>query len=121
MPDTPCYAWGDAVLIENVAINYLTNALNHVKLGGEIRVTWETVSQDTVQISVFNTGDPIPEEDLPHIWESFYKVDKARTRAYGGTGIGLSVVAAVMKAHGMPCGVENAANGVRFFFNLAKK
>ena len=121
LPDTPCYAWGDAVLIENVAINYLTNALNHVKLGGEIRVTWETVSQDTVQISVFNTGDPIPEEDLPHIWESFYKVDKARTRAYGGTGIGLSVVAAVMKAHGMPCGVENAANGVRFFFNLAKK
>lgn len=121
LPDDTCLVWGDAELIENVAINYLTNALNHVKPGGEVRVTWETTPQDTVRISVFNTGDRIPAEDLPHIWESFYKVDKARTRAYGGTGIGLSVVAAIMKAHGMPYGVENTDNGVRFFFELTQK
>lgn len=117
----PCYVWGDAVLIEHVAINYLTNALNHVTPGGEIRIAWEAVSENTIQLSVFNTGTTIPEEDLPHIWESFYKVDKARTRAYGGTGIGLSVVAAIMKAHGMPYGVENTTDGVRFFINLLQK
>lgn len=121
LPGAPCFAWGDAELIENVAINYLTNALNHVTPGGTIRITWETTPQDTVRVAVFNTGDPIPDEDLPHIWESFYKVDKAHTRSYGGTGIGLSVVAAVMTAHGMPYGVENVENGVCFFLELTQK
>ena len=121
LSEDPCYVWGDAMLIEHVAINYLTNALNHVSSGGVVRITWEAVSENAVQLSVFNTGSPIPEEDLPHIWESFYKVDKARTRTYGGTGIGLSVVAAIMKAHGMPYGVENTADGVRFFIDLLQK
>lgn len=121
LPDTPCYAWGDAELIENVAINYLTNALHHVAPYGTIRVSWEMTDAETVRISVFNTGKPIPDEDLPHIWESFYKVDKAHTRAYGGTGIGLSVVAAIMNAHAMPYGVKNTEDGVRFFFELSQK
>ncbi len=121
LPDTPCAAWGDAALIENVATNYLTNALNHVADGGTIRVWWEDTPRGTVAVRVFNTGAPIPEEDLPHLWESFYKVDKAHTRAYGGTGIGLSVVAAIMTAHGMPYTVENTEDGVCFSFELAKK
>lgn len=45
-----------------------------------------------VRVSVFNTGNPIPEADAPHIWDKFYKVDKAHTREYGGNGIGLSIV-----------------------------
>ncbi len=121
LPGEPCSVWGDAVLIENVATNYITNALNHVTPGGEIRITAEPTDRGTVAVRVFNTGEPIPEEDLPHIWESFYKVDKARTRAYGGTGIGLSVVAAVMNAHGMPFGVENTDGGVGFFFELSSQ
>ncbi len=121
LPDTPCAAWGDAALIENVVTNYLTNALNHVANGGTIRVWWEDTPHGTVAVRVFNTGAHIPEEDLPHLWESFYKVDKAHTRAYGGTGIGLSVVAAIMTAHGMPYAVENIDDGVCFSFELAKK
>lgn len=121
LPDEPCFAWGDAELIENVAINYLTNALHHVDPHGTIRISWCNTPPGTVQVSVFNTGKPIPDEDVPHVWESFYKVDKAHTRAYGGTGIGLSIVAAIMKAHAMPYGVENTENGVRFFFELAQK
>ena len=58
------------------------------------------------------------EEELSRIWESFYKVDKARTRAYGGTGIGLSVVAAIMNAHHMPYGVLNHTDGVEFYIEL---
>lgn len=113
----PCMVWGDAALIENVLTNYLTNALNHVTDGGEIRLTFEK-GEERTRVTVFNTGAPIPEEDLPHVWESFYKVDKARTREYGGTGIGLSVVAAIMNAHHLPYGVQNTQNGVEFYIEL---
>lgn len=114
----PQWVWGDAALIENVLTNYVTNALHHVSQNGEIRVTLAPTENRTVRITVFNTGAPIPEEDLPHVWESFYKADKARTREYGGTGIGLSVVAAIMQAHRLPYGVRNTADGVEFYIEL---
>lgn len=117
LPREPLFVWGDALLIEQVLTNYLTNALHHVTKGGEIRIEAQP-TEKAVRITVFNTGAPIPEEDLPHIWESFYKIDKAHTRAYGGTGIGLSVVAAIMQAHRMPYGVQNASNGVEFWVEL---
>ena len=71
-----------------------------------------------VRVSVFNTGDPIPEESLPHIWEKFYKVDKARTREYGGSGVGLSIVKAIMDSMNQQYGVINYTNGVEFWFEL---
>ena len=71
-----------------------------------------------VRISVFNTGTPIPEDAIPNLWTKFYKVDKARTRAYGGTGIGLSIVKAIMDAHNQQYGVKNWENGVEFWFTL---
>ncbi len=73
---------------------------------------------DIVRVSVFNTGTPIPEEAVPNLWTKFYKVDKARTRAYGGTGIGLSIVKAIMDAHNQQYGVKNWENGVEFWFTL---
>lgn len=69
-------------------------------------------------VSVYNDGAQIPEADLPHIWDKFYKVDKARTRAYGGSGIGLSIVKAIVDAHHQRCGLENQENGVLFWFTL---
>ena len=66
-------------------------------------------------------GDPIPEEDIDRIWSKFYKVDKARTREYGGNGIGLSIVKAIMEAHNQPFGVINYDNGVEFWFELCIK
>ena len=118
----PVYVRADAFLIENVLSNYLSNALHHVRDGGVVSGAIRKVGDNRVRISVYNDGDCIPSADLPHIWESFYKVDKARTRAYGGTGIGLSVVAAVMRAHGMPYGVFNRPDGeqsgVEFYIEL---
>lgn len=119
--DDPVYVYADEFLIENVLTNYLSNALNHVNDGGTISVTLKTAKNSRVRISVFNSGSHIPEEDLPRIWESFYKVDKARTRAYGGTGIGLSVVTAIMNAHHMPYGVKNRDSGVEFFIELPSR
>ncbi len=70
---------------------------------------------------MFNTGTPIPEADVEHIWEKFYKVDKARTREYGGNGIGLSIVKAIMESMQQPYGVRNYDNGVEFWFELDVK
>ena len=69
-------------------------------------------------VSVANTGENIPEESLDRIWEKFYKVDKARTREYGGSGIGLSIVKAIMESIHMKCGVNNNDNGVVFWFEV---
>ena len=71
-----------------------------------------------VRVTVFNNGNPIPEKDLPNLWTKFYKVDKARTRAYGGSGIGLSIVKAIMEAHHQQYGVRNVEDGVEFWFTL---
>ena len=62
--------------------------------------------------------NPFPEESLPHIWEKFYTVDKARTRAYGGSGVGLSIVKAIMDLHHKAYGADNYQNGVAFWFEL---
>ena len=71
-----------------------------------------------LQVVVYNTGKQIPQDELDKIWIKFYKVDKARTREYGGSGIGLSIVAAAMEAHGKAYGVRNVDDGVEFYFNL---
>ena len=117
LPDDDGFVWGDATLIEHVLTNYVTNALHHVDGGGEIRIGWTPIDGQ-LRVFVFNSGSHIPEEELPRIWESFYKIDKARTRAYGGSGIGLSVVAAIMRVHRMPYDVRNTDNGVEFSFAL---
>ena len=71
-----------------------------------------------MRVSVFNTGDPVPEESVPHLWDKFYKVDKARTREYGGSGVGLSIVKAIQESMNQAYGVENRENGVVFWFTL---
>ena len=112
--------WADEFKIEEVVTNYVSNALNH--LDGEKRI-WIQIAElgDHVKVTVGNNGDHIPEADLPNIWTKFYKVDKARTRAYGGSGIGLSIVKAIMDSHHREYGVENVENGVEFWFALDAK
>ena len=109
--------WADEYMIEEVITNYLTNAIHHAENEKviDIRVLKEG---ERVRVSVFNTGIPIPQEDIDKIWIKFYKVDKARTREYGGNGIGLSIVKAIMESHNKPYGVINHSNGVEFWIEL---
>lgn len=113
----PLYVWSDEFKIEEVLTNYISNACNH--LDGE-RIIEIKAEQNggKVRISVFNTGKQIPEEDIERIWEKFYKVDKAHTREYGGSGIGLSIVKATMESVNGTYGVKNYINGVEFWIEL---
>ena len=118
--DEPVYVWGDEFKIEEVVTNYMSNALNHLDYDKKIDV--RIIRENgLVRVSVFNTGNPIPEGDIDKIWDKFYKVDKARTREYGGSGIGLSIVKAIMESHNQPCGVKNYEDGVQFWFTLEGK
>ena len=113
----PVFVWADEYKTEEVFMNYFSNAVNHC--GGERKIVVSLEQRDSkVRVGVFNTGEPIPEESLPHLWEKFYKVDKARTREYGGSGVGLSIVKAIMESMNQQYGVENYGNGVRFWFEL---
>ncbi len=117
--ELPVYVWADEWKVEQVIRNYFSNALNHLE--GEriidIRVDVNE-AEGNARITVFNTGKPIPEEDLSQIWNKFYKVDKAHTREYGGNGIGLSIVKAIMDSFHKEYGVVNYNNGVAFWFEL---
>ena len=115
--DQPQYVWADEFLIEEVVTNYITNAIHYVAPGGKITVRLVPMEKE-LQVVVYNTGKQIPQDELDKIWIKFYKVDKARTREYGGSGIGLSIVAAAMEAHGKAYGVRNVDDGVEFYFNL---
>ena len=139
--------WGDEFKVEEVLTNYLSNAINHVddedsghfgshlpsapETGGgadvsaagtkERRIIVKaglTGNTGKVRVSVFNTGSHIPEKDLDQVWEKFFKVDKARTREYGGSGVGLSIVRAIMESFHQEFGVRNAEDGVEFWFEL---
>lgn len=113
----PIYVWADEFKTEEVFGNYFSNAVNHCA-GEKIIHIKLRQTENKVRISVFNTGEPVPEESIGHLWEKFYKVDKARTREYGGSGIGLSIVKAIMDSMNQKYGVCNYENGVEFWFEL---
>lgn len=115
--EAPIYVWADEFKVEEVVTNYLSNAIHHAEGKKQIAVNCQK-RKDCVRVSVFNTGKQIPDEDLDQIWIKFYKVDKARTREYGGSGIGLSIVKAIMESFHRECGVLNHEDGVEFWFEL---
>lgn len=119
LPNYPeIYVWGDEFKVEEVVSNYFSNAINHCSGEKKIRISIEREDK-SVRVSVFNTGHPIPESSLEFLWDKFYKVDKARTREYGGSGVGLSIVKAIMESMNQKYGVQNHTDGVEFWFQLA--
>ena len=119
-PAERTFVWYDAMQLEEVFVNYLSNAINHCDENGNIKID-VVVEKDTVQVNVFNTGKNIPNNEIGRIWEKFYKVDKARTREYGGNGIGLSIVKAVLDKYNGKYGVNNLSDGVEFWFRVEKQ
>lgn len=119
-PGKPVMVWSDQIRIEEVLTNFITNAINHCEEVGRRKIIEITIEpkDESVRVGVYNTGKQIPEEDIGRIWEKFYKVDKARTREYGGNGIGLSIVKAILDQFHAAYGVENRKDGVFFWFEV---
>jgi two-component system, OmpR family, sensor histidine kinase BaeS len=98
--------------------NLLDNALTHTSEGGSITVG-ALRSGDFVEVSVSDTGEGIEAEDLPHIFDRFYRADRSRTRATGGRGLGLTISKGLVEAHGGSLTVESTpGKGSRFCFAL---
>ena len=105
----PIYVYADEFYMDQIITNYLTNAIKHaeeVEKETKIEIKVEKVS-NKIRVSVFNTGENIPEEDLQRIWGRFYKLDSSRNRQDGGSGIGLALVKAIMNNYQNEYGVKN--------------
>ncbi len=116
--DENVYVTADRTMILQVVYNLVNNALNYT--GEDKRVSIDqSVWDNRVRISVMDTGKGIAPEDIPYIWDRYYKVDKVHKRAMIGTGLGLSIVKGILESHGASYGVESkVGEGSNFWFEL---
>ena len=112
-----CYGEGDK--IEIVLKNYITNAISHCSGQKKLNISFEDVGK-CYRIKVFNTGDHISKDDMPEIWDSFYRADKSHARSENRFGLGLSIVKGIMLTHQCNFGADNIENGVSFNFEVPK-
>ena len=115
-------AYADIFYVEQILMNYITNAIRYSKeVNGERKIEiniYLDAEKNKIRVSIFNSGDNIEEKELQRIWGRFYKVDSSRNREKGGTGIGLAFVKAIMNNYQNEYGAVNKENGVEFFFEL---
>lgn len=116
----PVYVYADINFIEQILNNYLSNAIKSIEEMDKEKYIEISVKllNHKIRVSVFNTGKNISEENMQKIWNRFYKEDTSRNREMGGTGIGLSLVKAIMNNYNNEYGVINKENGVEFYFDL---
>lgn len=109
----------DADRIAQVIRNLLNNALRHTPEGGKVSVTCKQDTRQGILITISDTGEGIPPDDLPYVFDRFYRADKSRSRASGGSGIGLAIVKQLVEAHGGKVWVESQpGQGATFGFTL---
>ncbi|MGA8806602.1 MAG: ATP-binding protein, partial [Thermoanaerobaculia bacterium] len=108
----------DARRAVQILTNLLANAVAHMEKPGDIRITWERTGNEAV-IRVIDSGAGIPADELPRIFERFYRVDVSRSRTTGGAGLGLSIVRQLVAAHGGRVWAESEPGvGSTFSFTL---
>lgn len=118
---TPLTICGDKIRIEQIIINITSNAIKYTPDGGEIRLSLADRG-NAVDIAIRDNGVGIPKEDLPHLFERFYRVEKARSSDKGGTGLGLAIAREFAKAHGGSISVESEVSvGTTFTVTLPKE
>jgi signal transduction histidine kinase len=113
----PLPARADPDQFVQVLVNLLQNAARYAPEGGTVTLSAESRG-DTVLVSLSNSGEGIPAQDLPHVFERFYRVEKSRDRALGGAGIGLAIVKQLVEGWGGRVGAESGAGRTRFWFSL---
>lgn len=119
-PDLPPLE-GDGDRLEQVFINLIDNAVRHTPPGGSVTASIRRIEQN-LEVVIEDTGEGIPAEHLPHLFERFYRVDAARSRSGGGTGLGLSIVEQIVMGHHGSIHVESEVDrGTRFILKLPLK
>jgi two-component system, OmpR family, sensor histidine kinase BaeS len=112
-------AHADPDHVAQVLANLLQNAARYTPDGGRLALL-AAARADVVLVSLANSGDGIPPEDLPHVFERFYRVEKSRDRSRGGAGIGLAIVRQLVEGWGGRVGVESKPGLTRFWFSLPR-
>ena len=108
----------DTQRIGRVLNNLIGNALRHTPDGGHVEIRVQRTASG-VAVSISDTGEGIRAEDLPHVFESFYRGEKSRSRATGGAGLGLAISHGIVQAHGGEINVQSeAGHGSQFTFTL---
>ncbi|TRZ67432.1 MAG: HAMP domain-containing protein [Rhodocyclaceae bacterium] len=105
---------GDALMIRRALSNLLSNAIRHTSRGGAVSISVETSTLGQTLVRVENTGDTVPAEHLPRLFDRFYRIDPARSRGSEGAGLGLAIVKSIVEAHGGEIGVTSAAGVTTF-------
>jgi two-component system phosphate regulon sensor histidine kinase PhoR len=109
----------DRNYLEQIFINLLDNAIKYTHEGGKVTISAIEKDKREIQFSIEDDGMGIPREDIPRIFERFYRVDKGRSQELGGTGLGLSIVKHLVQAHGGRVWVESQlGEGSTFYFTL---
>lgn len=117
--DRDVHVWADAEKMQQVLLNYVSNAIRNGNEGSSIRIDIQHDREhEQVCIVVENEGPSIAEHELTRIWDRFYREEDARSRQAGGTGLGLSIVKEIVQLHQQSYGVANTPNGVKFYFTL---
>jgi two-component system phosphate regulon sensor histidine kinase PhoR len=117
-PDVLPRVLTDDKRLSQVLLNLLDNAVKYTPAGGRIKIIL-SIKEKFIQVDIADTGIGIPAEDIPRIFERFYRVDKARSRELGGTGLGLSIVKNIVSAHGGEVWVDSEyGKGSTFSFTI---
>ena len=118
-PEQKTTLFGDAEWLRQALVNILDNSIKYGNPGGTIRVS--AAADEAIRVEISDDGPGIPEADLPHVFERFYRVDKSRTRKSGGTGLGLAIVKHILEAHGASYSIESEpGRGTTFRISLPK-
>jgi len=114
------FVMGDEKRIEQVLINLINNAITHTAPKGRVNIRIEDRGE-TVKVEVEDNGQGIAKEDLPYVWDRFYRADKSGNRKKGGTGLGLAIVKSILQSHNSSFDVESSpGSGTKFYFTLEK-
>ncbi len=118
--DDPIWVVADKKRIFQALTNLVANSINYGKEGGRTRVSFMDMNEN-ILLEVNDNGIGISKQDIPRVFERFYRVDKSRSREQGGTGLGLAIVKHIIEAHNQTINVSSSLNeGTSFVFTLKK-